>query len=283
MKKILLCLSILSISIFSGTALLYALGDGSSCSTDMPAASGLADFQKETGNSLIATVGYEKVIEKPLDDYNEAVSAKIEGDWYLLGLGYRIGDRFEPYLRVGASEMDISWTERNSLIEIKGETDLALGAGLKILAYKAKLTNFAQLKLNLDGQIRYTEPEFDTVTIAGVSRSVSAREFKIIEGRGAATIGFEISLKKILGDDIYEEEEIDFYLTPYAGVLYSDSKVSAEFEYSGSLYDLSETEDKEKLHLITGVDISAPKYVVLNVEAQIFDGESVSGGATVKF
>ena len=280
MKRIILFSCI--IIVFSAQ-IAYALGDGSSCSTDMPAASGIVDFQAERGASLIATAGFENIIEKPLKG-DDVISVNLEGNWYLVGLGYRIANRFEPYLRVGVSEMNVSWTENNNLIEVTGEKDFAIGGGLKILVHKMKLTNLLQLKLNLDGQMRYTQPNIREITIAGASsRNISAKEFRIIDARAAATIGLEISLKKILGEDIFEEGETDFYLVPYVGILYSDSLVRTEFKDSETQYSITESRDKDKFDLIAGIDIVTPKYVLLNLEAQFFDGESISGGASVKF
>jgi len=285
MGKVVISLSVASIYILMVCSSLHALGDGSSSNIDLPAASGLVNFQEEKGNSLTITAGFENVLKKRLADNKDAGSARIEGTWALVGLGYRIfGDRFEPYIRVGVSEMDLFWNQLNNDIIVDAEPSFATAAGLKILAFRGKLTNFAKLKLNLEGQLRYTKPNIDIVTVGGATRSVTAEDFRFIEGRAAATVGFEISLKKFFGDDdLFEEDEINYYLVPYVGVLYTNSLVKSEFNDNGTLYDLNETNEDKNFHLVGGIDLIAPKYVILNLEAQVFDGESISGGATIKF
>ena len=65
---------VVCIFILLNCAQAYALGDGSSSSTDMPHASGIVDFQKQRGDSLVATAGFESIINKPLAGQMEQLS-----------------------------------------------------------------------------------------------------------------------------------------------------------------------------------------------------------------
>jgi hypothetical protein len=290
MKKVIVLFFCIAVFAFGASGITYALGDGSSSSPDLPLSPGLLDFQKETGGSLVATLGIEGVIKRPLKNGDSSVAIKLDGGQGLLGIGYRMYNRVQPYFLIGVSDMDIDWTQYGSKIEADGDPNLVFGGGIKLLMYRTKLTSLADLKLNLDGQMRYTSTTFDTVKIAGTTRSVSAEEFKIFEGRIAATVGFQISLKKVAefdDEDLYEEDQPQgepAYLVPYAGLVFVDSEVRAEFDDGmGTFYSIGKADDKDNLHMIAGLDLIAPQYAAFNVEAQLFNGESVSGGVTIKF
>jgi hypothetical protein len=280
MKKTLIYGLLINVFILFLSNTLYALGDGSSCSTDMPASSGLANFQEEwKGNSLIFTVGTEYVDKKHFKEDDGAVGGLMSGTWYLVGLGYRIADTFEPYIRIGFSDLEMKWGQNYNDVKIEGDMDFAIGGGMKVLAYKTRLTTLAQLKVNVDGQVRYTDPSHD-VTFGGATRSVSAADFWLFEGRAAATAGIEISLKKLSPD---EEDIIDISLVPYVGMVYTNSLMTAEFDDGGTHYGYGKTQQKYQLNMITGLDIVAPKYVTFNAEAEWFNDRSYSGGVNIKF
>jgi len=268
-----------------GAAPLHALGDGSSPHVDMPFSSGISNFQDETqGESFIITFGYEHMIKRQIANGDQAVSGELDGGFYLLGLGYRIANQFEPYVRVGVSDVKATWSERfQDVIELDGSTDLAAAVGLKMLAYQARLTSRSRLKIGLDGQIRYTNPSIDSLSVDGASRSVSAADLKIFEGRAALTVGVELALKNLLEFDDEEIEELDYYLIPYIGAVYSDAIVTAEYDDNGTLYGYNDQRYEYHFNMLTGLDLVAPNYVTLNVEAELFNDKSVSGGLSLKF
>jgi len=264
---------------------LYALGDGSSPHIDMPSTSGISNFQEETdGNSFVITFGYEHLFKKQIDNGDQAVSGEIDGGYFLLGLGYRIANQFEPYLRIGVSDLKATWSERfQDVIELDGKTDLAVGAGIKMLAYQARLTSLSRFKVGLDGQVRYTNPSIDSVVVDGVSRNVSAEDLQIFEGRVALTAGIEISLKRLLEFDDEDIGELDYYLIPYVGAVYSDGFVTAEYDDNGVQYGYSDHSYEYNLNMLAGLDLVAPDYITLNIETELFNDKSISGGMSLKF
>jgi len=285
MRKFLLIACRVGFYIIFSAAPLYALGDGTTPHVDMPFGSGIANFESETqGNSFIVSFGYENILKRQIDNTDTAVSGELEGGWALLGLGYRIANQFEPYLRIGVSMIDAKWSENyNDKIELDGSTDLAVGLGLKMLVYQRRITSLSKLKLGLDGQVRYTNPSVDSVKVDGASRSVSASDLKIFEGRVSATVGVEISLKRLLEFDEELEGDLDYYLIPYIGAVYSDGLVTADYVDNGTRFGYSDDPYEYKLNMLAGMDLIIPEYLSLNVEGQLFNDKSLSGGLSLKF
>ena len=60
------------------------------------------------------------------------------------------------------------------------------------------------------------------------------------------------------------------------------TKVQEQYTFSSPSANLT-LEAQGMLKMGTGLDIVAPKYVLVNIEAELFNDRSVSGGVNVKF
>ncbi|MFH1868113.1 MAG: hypothetical protein ABH843_03990 [Candidatus Omnitrophota bacterium] len=274
-------------SIFVSAAAAYAIADGSSNSPDMPSTAGFIKLGEERGRSIVVTAGFDHVFERNLEDNSTADSGEIEGDWFLLGFSYRIKDLYEPYLRLGLATMNSKWSQGETGVMMDSEPDWAIGGGFKMLAYKAKVTSLSDLKVNLDGQVRYTSPSIDNIKISGAdrTRNVTAKEFSIFEGRATATASLEISLKNLVFDEDEEDEMLtNILLSPYLGIGYMNSINTLKFDFNGTNYGYDETSQEHNFGAIAGLDILSPDFVTLNLEGQLFGNDkSASGGVNIKF
>ena len=290
MKKLLLLAIILGcIGMSAGSA--FALSDGSSPNVDMPEAPGLCNFETEWGNcSLIGTAGV-RMMKLNLEEV-DGQDAQLEGSELIAGLGLRICDRFEPYVRLGISDLEIKWGEAEGeddySVEVDGDLGILAGGGLKVELYKCRMTSLSTFRWNAEGQLLYMNaPVGDqeiTASDTGASSYLSAADFYTYQGRVATTIGFDFSLGNLAEE--WEEGEVrmpPMHIIPYAGVVFSQSWTTAKFSLDDVSYGQDNINQKYNVNLITGLDIVAPKYVTLNVEAEWFRDESISGGLNVKF
>ena len=121
MKKYLLISAITVLYILTASSSVFALADGSPSSPDMPSPSGFLDFQKERGDSIAISIGTESVLKKPFKDDDSATGTKLEGNYLLLGVGYRINRRIEPYVRIGGHDMDLTFHQNGNKVVIDGK------------------------------------------------------------------------------------------------------------------------------------------------------------------
>lgn len=278
---------IFTFCVLSIPAAAYAIADGSSNSPDMPSTPGFINLEEERGRSIVVTAGFDHVFERNLENDGSATSGELEGDWFLLGVSYRIKNLYEPYLRFGLAKMDAKWRQDGIGVSMDSEYDWAMGAGFKMVAYKTKVTTLSELKVNFDGQVRYMSPSIDNILINGVdrTRNVNAKEFSIFEGRATATASLEISLKNLVFDEEEEDEMLTkILLSPYLGVGYMNSLTTLKFDFNGTNYGYDDTNQEHNFGAIAGLDILSPDYVTFNLEGQIFGNDkSASGGLNIKF
>ena len=255
---------------------------GNPSDTELPHGEGIATLKNTIGSVKISFDG-ESIIERELEGASDVTSAEMEGEWYLLRFGYPMfEDRFEPYVKLGLSHLEASWTENSRFVVIKGDNEIAWGIGGRVLAYEIPEH---RIKFVIDGQYRSTEPDIDDVTVNDPSRTVSASDFKINEWQ----IGGIVSMEFPLGSGTYRRRnrygsKADLYsLVPYVGVAFTDCDIEGKFTHEGTIYDIGDAENDSKVMLITGCDFVTPTNTSLNIEGHFVGETSISGGATVKF
>ena len=278
MKIIRLLAGIFILSLFI-CANLFAATVGNPSDTKLPYGEGVANLKNTTGSIKVSFDG-ESIIERELEGASDVTSAEMEGEWYLLRFGYPMfEDRFEPYVKLGLSHLEASWTENSRFVVIKGDNEIAWGIGGRVLAYE--IPEY-RIKFVIDGQYRSTEPDIDDVTVNDPTRTVSASEFKIHEWQVGGIVSMEFPLGSERRRGRYYKSDI-YSLIPYVGLAYTDCEVEGKFTYEGTSYDIGDAESDNKVILITGCDFVTPANTSLNIEGHFVGETSVSGGATVKF
>ncbi len=258
---------------------IYAAPAGNPSDTKMPQGDGIAKL-KDTVGSVKVSFDADSIIDRDLKGASDVTSAEMEGEWYLLRLGYPMfEDRFEPYVKLGLSHLEASWKENSRFVVVKGDNEMAWGVGGRLLAYE--LPEY-RIKFVIDGQYRSTEPDIDDVTVNDPSRTVSASEFKISEWQIGGIVSMEFPLGAGKRRGRYYKSDI-YSLVPYVGLAYSDCDIKGKFTYEDTAYDIGNAESDDKIVLITGCDFVTPENTSLNIEGHLIGETSVSGGATVKF
>jgi len=207
------------------------------------------------------------------DDTN----ARIEGQNADLKFSMNYSDAFEPYVKIGTSNLKVKWEQNGQNIVVDAAPGIVLGGGLK-----AKLWEFAStgIKLTMDGQYKDTQLDFDTAKIDGSTSEASATSetFDIKE--------WQVSLlasKKF----IFPLGTEDCYTVPYMGITYSDSDVKVEFTQSttGLLYSTYNASNKDCIGVFIGCDIipSLSSWYLLSFELRLINETAFSLSGTMKF
>ena len=275
MKLIYITIGLIIISLFVCVN-IYAAPAGNTADTKTPYGDGVLKLKDSIGTVKLS-INAESVIDRELTGGSGVSNAETEGEWYMLRLSYPIFENvLEPYLKLGVSHTEASWTEGGKFVLIKGDNELAWGIGAKFLAYEIPRY---KVKFVIDGGYRTTEPGIVDVSVNDPLRTVSAADYKIDEWQisGIVSMEFPLGNKRNRGkSDIAS-------LVPYVGLAYSDCDINGKFTYSGTTYDIGSAEYDTKIVLITGCDLLLPENASLNIEGRLGGETAVSGGGTVKF
>lgn len=253
----------------------FAATAGNTSDPKVPYGPGIANMQASGMGPFKVSFDSEWIFDKELKDKDAITSAESEGEWYLFKIGYTFADRVEPYVKLGASHLKASWTERGSQIKVKGEKGFAAGIGGKVLVYEIPEH---KLRFSLDGQYRYTNPDIDNVMLDIPNRMVTVTEFDVKEWQitGIMSIEFPIGYNRRDPAAVYS-------FIPYLGFAYSESETNSKFDFNGLTYDLNGAGNDSNLLLVTGCDIVSPDNGSLNIEGKWIGETSASAGCTVKF
>ncbi len=194
---------------------VYAAPAGNTSDSKIPYGDGILKL-KNTIGAVKVSIDAESIIERELENSGQVTDAELEGEWYLLRVGYPLfEDVLEPYVKIGVSHLETSWKQNGAFTLIKGDNSLAWGVGAKFLAYELPKD---RVKFTIDGQYRFTEPDIDDVSVDVPTRTVSASEYSIGEWQIAGIVSMEIPLGQ---KGRYGKSDI-YSLVPYVGIGYSD-------------------------------------------------------------
>lgn len=253
----------------------FAATAGNTSDPKTPYGPGIANMQASGLGPFKVSFDCDWIFDKDLTGASGVTSAEIEGQKYLVRIGYTFADRIEPYLKLGGSHLKASWKQRGYDIKAKSEHGLAIGLGAKALVFEIPEH---RLRFSLDGQYLYTDPDIREGFVDNPERSISVTEFKVKEWQIAGMVSMEFPLN-------YDKKDpaAIYSLIPYAGLAYSNSDNDVRFRCAGVDFDLGNAENEDKFVLITGCDLISPENVSLNAEGRWIGETAASGGVTVKF
>lgn len=261
------------ILLFAGSCFAATAGNTSDPKT--PYGPGIANMQASGLGPFKVSFDCDWIFDKDLKGASDVTSAGIEGQKYLVRIGYTFADRIEPYIKIGASHLIASWKQDSTQLKARGENAFAAGIGGKVLVYE--IPEY-KLRVSLDGQYLYTDPGIAEADVNIPDRAVTATEFSVKEWQmgGLISVEFPINYDRTDPAAIYS-------VIPYVGFAYFDSETKAKFTYSGTTYDLGKAKNKDKFLFITGCDINAPNNASLNIEGRWVGETATSAGFTLKF
>ena len=253
----------------------FAQVAGNTSDPRIPYGPGIANLQESGIGPIKAGFDADWVFDRDLDGGSGASSAELEGQKYLVRIGYTIADRFEPYIKLGTAHLKSSWNQYGLQVKTRGENGFVFGVGGKALLYEIPEH---RIRFSMDGQYIHTNPDIKSAHIEGSERSVSATEFKVNEWQIAGIASMEF-----LVNGGTSNSATPYSVIPYLGIAYADSKTDVKFTTVNDTYDIGSASSDNKFVFLTGCDIVAPENISLNVEGRWIGETAASGGCTLKF
>ncbi len=221
----------------------------------------------------IEVVTKKKLTSAPAD----TTDAELKGQSYMFKFSNNFYNSFEPYIKVGTSNLEVKWKQHNNDIRVETDHGFTWGAGVK-----AKLWEFKDygVKLTLDLQYRNLDIDVDEATIGGSTATAAAinKKFEIKEWQTSL-----LASKKF----IVPIGKNDYYLVPYTGLTFSSMDVDVYFTQSttGALYSTYNASDDKIFGMVLGCDIMPffLSYYLLNFELRLINETAITLGGTVKF
>lgn len=217
----------------------------------------------------------EFVFNKEFDTTSEVLNIDMDGQNYMYTISNNFSGVLEPYLKIGSSRFEVTWTDAGNSIVVEAGPDISWGAGVKATVLDRGI------KLSLDAQYREMDLDIDTRTLNGSTTNLANEEFNIKE--------FQLSLigsKKL----ILPVGLKDYYIVPYGGVTFSSVNADVSFEDTTggtpyALYSLYEAESDSPFGVVLGCDVmpSLLSHYLLNFELHLVNETALSLGGTIKF
>ncbi|MFH1644788.1 MAG: hypothetical protein ABIB11_00040 [Candidatus Omnitrophota bacterium] len=260
----------------------FAATAGNTADPTTPYGSGMTSKGKSALGAFKFGFDADCIGERELDGGGGVANAEMDGQWYMLRLGYNFADRVEPYLKLGMAHLKTSWWEGTTHLKAKSENAIAMGFGAKVLV--AQLPEYYNMKFSLDGQYNYTDPGIDMATVNDPDKSVSAAEFEVSDWQvaGLVSMEFPLNFNERLGR--YKRRNAEhYYIIPYAGIAYFNTSTDVKFVNQGTNYSIGKAEADSKFLVITGCNVASKENACLNVEGRFVGETAGSGGLTLKF
>jgi len=224
-----------------------------------------------------AAMDIELLFDKDLNTTSEVSSAEMKGEYYMLKLATTLFNRVEPYIKVGSSNLEVTWRQGPQDLLVETDPGLAWGGGVK-----AVLWEFEDLGLRLtgDAQYRYTEPDVNHCSIDGVGRNTQGSTFEIEEWQASLLVSKKLEIPLRWGNSVY--------LAPYTGVTFSDSNVDVKIidqTNPAADYTLFKANNDSVFGFVGGLDIlpSLKSSYVYNIEVRLGNETALSLGGAMKF
>ncbi len=229
----------------------------------------------EYNMDIKGTAELDFVIKRKLTSSDEVSKAELKGQNYMLKFSNNFYDSFEPYIKIGTSNLKAKWTQNGKSITVETEPGFTWALGVKAKVYEFKDYG---VKLTLDAQYRNADLDVDSTSIT----PAKDEKFEIKD--------FQISLlasKKF----VVPVGMKDYYIVPYAGLTISWLDLDVSFKDTGAegppypLYSSYNATDENVFGLVFGCDVmpSLLSWYLLNFELRLINETAFTIGVTVKF
>jgi len=226
-------------------------------------------YSSELADFLKVNVGFdaEYIIGKEFNAVGQSSEVELEGTYYMVSLSAVLFDRLQPYIKLGMSDLEMSWMNGSEATTAEADEDaFAWAIGLKALLWEYEDWG---LKLFTTGSFRYTDPNIKS---AG-NKDATKSKFNIIEKQ--ATIG----ISKKFEVPSYE----DISIIPYAGLAYSETTAHVRFSSGTEVFNAGADGQKDNIGIFIGTDFLYRDNFSFNLEGRLLDQEAISSGCTVMF
>ncbi|MFC1808367.1 hypothetical protein ACFL0T_08420, partial [Candidatus Omnitrophota bacterium] len=253
----------------------FGAAAGNPSDPKVPYGQGLANLQEQGIGPVNFSFDYNFIVDRDLDGATLTEGEELEGQWYLFRLGYNINEYIEPYLSMGLSNLNASFNQYGNFVKVNAANAFAIGGGGKIMLFEIPESN---IRISGDAHYLYSDSSVDKVKINSVNNpNISITDFKIHEWQISAMLSREF----FINYSNWHTRDV-FSFLPYLGVGYIDSSTKTEFNLNGLEYELDAGNDK-KVVFLTGLNVTSPDNISINVEGRWFGETAGSGGITLKF
>jgi opacity protein-like surface antigen len=253
----------------------FAQTIGNTSDPKVPYGAGIMRLKDSGIGPLKLSFDFNNIFDKDLKADKGISNAELDGQEYMLRLGYNIADRFEPYVKFGVVNLKTKWDQSNKSFNVRSDQGIGAGLGAKFLAYEIPEH---RIRLSLDAQYFHANPDIKDARIDGTQPNISATEFKVTQWHIAAIASMEF----VLGRD-KDNPAAPYSFIPYMGIAYTDSITKVSFKADSTSYDTGDLNNDNNFLFITGCDITSPEDISLNIEGRFIGETAGSGGCTVKF
>ena len=269
---------------FCLSAASLAATAGNTASVDSLNGPGTFSLKKERDLSVETAVDIDIVLSRDIAG-GEAAGIKLENSqWYMVRLGYRFFDRFEPYVRLGGAHMKAKWNDQASGAAVAMDTSsgTAWGVGFKGLIFEAK-----RPVIKITGDVSYRKTDLYpykghlNTNVVHIDRTAS--KFVISEWQVSLLAATEVDL----GVATDRSWPLNGYkLSPYAGLKWSElsGRLRLVDSSTGTTYHPDDISSEKNFGLIIGGDVIWPNdSFSLNLEGRFLDESAISTGVSLLF
>lgn len=231
----------------------------------------------ETEMDIRISLEIEIINKRKLTSAVDSTNMELEGQSYMVKFSGSFYDVFEPYVKIGSSNLEVRWIQHGSDIKVDTNPGLVWTMGAKAKLYKSPTYG---VTLTLDAQYSDIDLDVDSVKIGGSTQTADAinKEFNIKELQLSLLASKKFAA--LMGKN-------DYYFVPYGGVIWNSSEIDIHFTQNTTLalYSTYDASNDEAFGLVFGCDIM-PFYLshyLLNVELRLISENAFTLGGTVKF
>ncbi|MBU4311094.1 MAG: porin family protein [Candidatus Omnitrophica bacterium] len=217
----------------------------------------------------------EFLFNKKFDTTSEVTNAEMDGQNYMWTVSNNFSDVIEPYMKLGTSNLEVTWDTAGNSIVVESGSGFTWAAGVKATVLDRGI------KLSLDAQFKETDLDVDKMSLNGSTTNLTNDTFKIKELQVSLTGSKKLILPVGLKD---------YYIVPYGGVTFSSVNADVSFEDTTggtpyALYSLYEAESDSPFGVVLGCDVmpSLLSHYLLNFELHLLNETALSLGGTIKF
>ncbi|MFH1478663.1 MAG: hypothetical protein ABIG92_02670 [Candidatus Omnitrophota bacterium] len=230
----------------------------------------------EFNTNLRAGAEMELIFGRELEGAEADISkAELKGQNYMIKFSNNFNNIFEPYIKIGTSNLKAEWTQYGESIEVTGDPGFIWCMGAK--AILADIKDYG-VKVSFDMQHRSLDTKIDTAKRGGTTiGSMKDEEFTLKEWQ------FSLMASKKY---IFPFKQEDYYVIPYGGITYSLTDVNVRFtEPSGREVSTYNADDKNDFGFVLGFDVmpSLSSWYLFNFEMKLINEFAITMGSTIKF
>lgn len=200
-----------------------------------------------------------------------STDVELEGMWHMARISCTLFDRFQPYFKMGISNLQMNWREAGEDIEAEADSAGAFGIGTKVLLMNFEDYNY-NVKLTGSASLRRTDSDVQKVS----GKTIYSSKFEIREWQAALGLSTKFEIPA------YE----DLAIIPYIGGVYSDTKTRVRFSAArgdGATYNPGGDGNVDNFGLFIGCDALIASRFSLNLEGRFIDQTAASIGFSTLF